>query len=37
VLLRAAGCQSLQGWLFGRPQPIGALAERLATVEAVRA
>ena len=29
-LLRAAGCQSLQGWLFGRPQPIAALAERLS-------
>jgi len=29
TLLRAAGCQSLQGWLFGRPQPVAALAERL--------
>jgi len=37
TLLRAAGCQSLQGWLFGRPQPIAALAERLGVIEAARA
>ncbi len=29
ALLRTAGCQRLQGYLFGKPQPVSALAERL--------
>lgn len=37
VLLRAAGCKCLQGYHFGRPAPVSALAERLAGEGVARA
>ena len=33
ALLTAAGCNSLQGYLFGRPMPAAAITERLFPVQ----